>query len=130
MTVNEALARSVAAKIREVGVEGWDQRMYVSECGTRFCFAGWTLRLSGYGILEDGWGGLNFCAPGDGDGSGVYGRRRVNPGLEAAKLLGLDDGRADEIFFRGLPLVGVEGQGEGVEEFLTAVGEILGLEQF
>lgn len=55
-TVNEQLVRDVVGKIMDVaGSGGWNQDWFADphkECGTSHCFAGWALRLSGYGVLR------------------------------------------------------------------------------
>jgi hypothetical protein len=51
MEINEKLIRDTMAVVRQHAASGgWDQRTFVSDCGTSFCFAGWALRLSGYGV--------------------------------------------------------------------------------
>jgi len=138
MSVNEELVRRVMAKIREVGEAGWDQRSFVSECGTTSCFAGWALRLSGYGIVPDGNGDwFMFQAP-----EGVEPRFPV-PGHgvfadpEAQALLGLTDDQATAIFYFtpaddpcGYADCGycVTCCGSGVDEFAKHVGHVLEME--
>lgn len=134
--MNEELIRATMAKIREVDVAEWNQSDFLAwkddECGTRSCFAGWALRLSGYGIVDDmGEGGLNFRSP---EG------RAVNPNLEARTLLGITHLQADAIFYFmsstdrtcdspdcTLCVPGC-GCGHGVEGLARHVGHVTGLE--
>lgn len=130
--MNEELIRKTMAKIREVGESGWDQSAYVSECGTTSCFAGWALRLSGYGVLSRGpEDGFAFHAPESG--------RKVLAATEAAKLLGLPLAKANEIFlFMGESIsCGSEDCrlcapncvcGSGVDELARHVEHVTGLE--
>lgn len=106
--MNEKLIREVVAKIRAevaAGTGGWDQRLWIGGgnggCGTTACFAGWALRLSGYGTdyvtrpggLLDGedWDEWFFIGEG---GTPVYSADAV-----AGELLGLDVDDAEEIFY-------------------------------
>lgn len=58
--------------------EEWDQKTFVSACGTTHCFAGTALRLSGETVL--------------------YGDGLVS-GKQAELLLGLTSGQACEVFY-------------------------------
>lgn len=122
--MNEQLIRETIAKIHEVGEQGWDQRSFVSECGTASCFAGWAMRLSGYGITRNRWNdGYDFRTP---DGS-----RSVFLEGDARRLLGLTEDQASAIFYfiPGPGRVDEDcGCGTGVDEFIKHVEHVTGLE--
>lgn len=75
--VNRKLVADVLAAIRTHESDGWDQQVFVSECGTRFCFAGWALRLGGYGVKTEQYRSLDR-----GDGIDVKRSWFVAPGGE------------------------------------------------
>lgn len=87
---NEPLAREVLAKIAE-DADHWNQFHWVSACGTSFCFAGWTLVLSGYTpvAVNDEYFSSRMVAP---DG------QHVNVGDEAERLLGLNEYDGEDLF--------------------------------
>ena len=114
--MNEELIRATADKLRTVG-PAWDQQWFVSTCGTTHCFAGWALRLSGWGIVEEQTvlGKRWFMQSPDGE------RQESGAMYAAAELMELDRETAFDIFFHIEP-------GEDVEEYLAFVGRTLGLQ--
>lgn len=125
--LNEALIREVVAYIRLHRGE-WDQADFVAYtadgCGTTHCFAGWALRLSGFGIGKDG----DFIAP-EGYEVPEHARtshwdgrkdpRVVNPDFMAQILLGFDDRQAHRVFYAN--------QHWDVERFVAQLEQDLGL---
>lgn len=103
--VNRKLVADVLAAIRTHESDGWDQEVFVSECGTRFCFAGWALRLGGYGVKTEQYLSLErgdgidmkrswFVAPGGEELRSLDGWGSTHHYIEAAvRLLG---GRASD----------------------------------
>ena len=81
--VNRKLVADVLAAIRTHESDGWDQEVFVSDCGTRFCFAGWALRLGGYGVKTE-----QYCSQEWGDGIDVKRSWFVAPGGEELRSSG------------------------------------------
>lgn len=95
--MNESLVRQVMAHIR-ANQDSWNQSDFVgwSPCGTTHCFAGWALRLSGFGLV-----GSVFQAPEGMElepGLQVRGRI-VATDFTAQWLLGFTDRQASAVFF-------------------------------
>lgn len=118
--MNEALVRATMSHIRAYP-EFWDQSGFVGyspECGTTHCFAGWALRLSGFGLL-----GGDFTAP---EGLDVPerlyqsdARHRVSADFTAQWLLDFTDKQVAAVFYAF--------QGLSLEEFARKVERVTGL---
>lgn len=128
--MNEQLVRDVMAHIR-ANAELWDQRDFIrtagtaggDTCRTTHCFAGWALRLSGFGLVKENFmppQGWQF--PDDApdwvktlwrDGSVKY------TDFTAQWLLGFSDAQASHVFYAL--------QQTDVEEFAQALEQVTGL---
>lgn len=110
--INEGLLK-LAVKRIEADPEFWNQDYFgrVSECGTTFCLAGHALMVTGkcetFKISSSG--DLGFTIDGD----------RINAGVVAAELLGLDSKQAAMLFYMG--------DRGGLKEFKQFITEVTGV---
>jgi hypothetical protein len=106
MTINAPLLRQTLAHI-EAHPETWEQAVY--RCSTGMCFAGWACALAGGKWVSDATDpAAEYLVPEPADHEGdistflrVDGTRGVRAERRAARLLGLTDEQADDLFSAG-----------------------------
>lgn len=118
---NTALLDATLAEVRKAARRKgsrdkprWDQEQYRDRCGTAMCFAGWALALTGYKwaldvpaiqrIVDDGPYFLNepteyvVAKRGDVTQEECAGKRLASAHTAAARVLGISEVTADEMF--------------------------------
>lgn len=98
--INTALLKQTLAHI-EANPLTWEQTSF--RCGTGMCFAGWAAQLSGCTWLtndpDDMYGDFVIAEPDDEQVSDeVDGKQVIGVRFRAARVLGIDLDRAEELF--------------------------------